>query len=57
MAAVGAHPDLSSADHLAAVPEPHGLIRAVDALPARHVFALVTDGRRRIGLHWLDYPR
>ena len=52
-----AHPDLASTDDLTPIVKPHGLIRSVDALPVRHVLALVTDGRRGIGLHWIDYPR
>lgn len=52
-----ANPDLATADDLTSIVEPHGLIRSVDALPVRHVLALVTNGRRWIGLHWIDYPR
>src|ERR1700694_1188014 len=52
VAAMGAHPDLASTRHLSTIFEPHRLVRPVDALPARHAFALIARRWRRIGLHW-----
>jgi hypothetical protein len=57
MTTVGADPHLASPDDLPAILQSNGLIRAVDAFPTGHVLALVTDRRRRVGLHETDYPR
>lgn len=52
-----ADPDLSAPQHLSPILEADGLVGALDPLPVGHVLALITDGRRRVRFHTIDYLR